>query len=112
MARGSRRGQPARRRVPILWQSHLSRISTPAAGCILAGMHSFYSDKHQLHNTDAVRLEGHPFVTEEVPARAEILLAALRSAQFDSPNDAFSTLVLLWISPPSVSTAAPTANPE
>ena len=37
---------------------------------------------------------------------------ALRSAQFDNPNDAFSTLALLWISPLSVSTAAPTAKRE
>jgi acetoin utilization deacetylase AcuC-like enzyme len=45
-------------------------------------MHSFYSDKHKLHNTDGVRLEGHPFVTEEVPARAEILLGAVRASNF------------------------------
>jgi acetoin utilization deacetylase AcuC-like enzyme len=45
-------------------------------------MHSFYSDKHKLHNTDGVRLEDHPFVTEEVPARAEIILGSLRSANF------------------------------
>ena len=45
-------------------------------------MHTFYSDQHRLHNTDGVRLEGHPFVTEELPARAEIILAAVRSAGF------------------------------
>jgi acetoin utilization deacetylase AcuC-like enzyme len=45
-------------------------------------MLSFYSDQHKLHNTDGVRLDGHPFVTDEVPARAEIILAALRSANF------------------------------
>ena len=39
----------------------------------MAGMHSFYSDKHRLHNTDGVRLGDHPFITEEIPARAEIL---------------------------------------
>ena len=46
----------------------------------LAGMHTFYSDKHNLHNTDGVRLEGHPFVTDEVPARAQVLLEAVRAA--------------------------------
>jgi len=43
-------------------------------------MVTIYSDKHLLHNTDGVRLEGHPFVTDEVPARAEIIVAAVRAA--------------------------------
>jgi len=41
-------------------------------------MVTVYSEQHRLHNTDQVQVEGHPFVTEEVPARAEILLAAAR----------------------------------
>jgi acetoin utilization deacetylase AcuC-like enzyme len=40
-----------------------------------------YSDRHKLHATDAVQLEGRPFVTEEVPARAETILNALQEAQ-------------------------------
>jgi len=39
-------------------------------------MHIVYSEHHRLHNTDQVQVEGRPFITEEVPARAEILLAA------------------------------------
>ena len=45
-------------------------------------MHSFYSDKHRLHNTDGVRLGDHPFITDEIPARADILLDAVRAANF------------------------------
>jgi acetoin utilization deacetylase AcuC-like enzyme len=45
-------------------------------------MNTFYSPKHKLHSTDGVRLEGHPFVTDEVPARAEILVEAVRAANF------------------------------
>jgi len=41
-------------------------------------MVTVYSEHHRLHNTDQVQVEGHPFITEEVPARAEILLAAAR----------------------------------
>jgi acetoin utilization deacetylase AcuC-like enzyme len=43
-------------------------------------MHLFYTDKHKLHATDGVRLEDHPFVTDEVPARADIILNAARAA--------------------------------
>jgi acetoin utilization deacetylase AcuC-like enzyme len=43
-------------------------------------MHTVYSDRHKLHATDQVEVEGHPFVSEEVPARAEILLAAVEAA--------------------------------
>jgi acetoin utilization deacetylase AcuC-like enzyme len=41
-------------------------------------MQTVYSEHHRRHNTDDVQVEGHPFVSEEVPARAEILLAAAR----------------------------------
>ena len=41
-------------------------------------MVTVYSEQHKRHNTDQVQVEGRPFVTEEVPARAEILLAAAR----------------------------------
>ena len=44
-------------------------------------MRIIYTDQHKLHNTDEVEFEGHPFVTEEVPARAEIILNAVRAAQ-------------------------------
>ncbi|MEP7357292.1 MAG: histone deacetylase family protein [Anaerolineales bacterium] len=53
-------------------------------------MHTFYSDKHNLHNTDGVRLEGHPFVTDEVPVRARRLLEAVAAANFgpvEEPKD-------------------------
>ncbi len=43
-------------------------------------MLTFYSDQHHLHATDDVRLEGHPFVTDEVPARADLILAAVQQA--------------------------------
>jgi acetoin utilization deacetylase AcuC-like enzyme len=36
-----------------------------------------YSDRHKLHGTDQVCLEGRPFDTYEVPARAEAILNAL-----------------------------------
>ena len=44
-------------------------------------MNIIYTDQHKLHNTDQVEYEGHPFVTDEVPARAEIILNAVRAAQ-------------------------------
>lgn len=43
-------------------------------------MHTVYTEQHKLHTTDAVVVEGNPFQTEEVPARAEIILAALQAA--------------------------------
>ncbi|MCC6169987.1 MAG: histone deacetylase family protein [Caldilineaceae bacterium] len=39
-----------------------------------------YSDTQRAHNTAGVRLEGHPYIIDEVPARAEILLQAVRAA--------------------------------
>jgi acetoin utilization deacetylase AcuC-like enzyme len=39
-----------------------------------------YSERHQLHNTDDIELEGEPFLTEEVPARAEIIREAFQAA--------------------------------
>ncbi|MBN1318360.1 MAG: histone deacetylase family protein [Anaerolineales bacterium] len=39
-----------------------------------------YTDKHKLHNTDEVILEGYPFNTEEIPARAEVIIQAIRDA--------------------------------
>jgi acetoin utilization deacetylase AcuC-like enzyme len=44
-------------------------------------MRTVYTDRHKLHNTDEVEVEGHPFVTEEIPARAEIIVQAVQSAQ-------------------------------
>ncbi len=53
-------------------------------------MHIVYTDQHRLHATDEVIVEGHPFVTEEVPARAEIILSAVQAAGLGpvtAPND-------------------------
>jgi acetoin utilization deacetylase AcuC-like enzyme len=44
-------------------------------------MQIIYAEQHKLHNTDAVEVEGHPFESEELPARAGIILAAVRAAQ-------------------------------
>jgi len=43
-------------------------------------MHIVYTDRHQLHLTDAILYEGRPFITDEVPARAEIILDAVQTA--------------------------------
>ena len=40
-----------------------------------------YSSHHWLHATDRVLFEGHPFVSEEVPARAEIIRDAVHAAR-------------------------------
>lgn len=51
-------------------------------------MKTVYSERHKQHNTDQVQVEGHPFVTEETPARAEILLAAAgRLGAVIAPSD-------------------------
>lgn len=47
-------------------------------------MNIVYTEKHRLHATDGVRLEGHPFVSDEVPARAEVILEAVRAAGLGS----------------------------
>ena len=47
-------------------------------------MHIIYTDQHKLHATDQVEYEGHPFVTDEVPARIEIILSAARAAGLGS----------------------------
>lgn len=45
-------------------------------------MHIVYTDHHKQQATDeALFFEGNPFVSEEVPARAEIIIDALRAAQ-------------------------------
>ncbi|HKZ54291.1 MAG TPA: histone deacetylase family protein [Anaerolineales bacterium] len=38
------------------------------------------SDLHRLHATQGVRLADHPFVAQEIPARAELILASLQDA--------------------------------
>ncbi|HET91057.1 MAG TPA: histone deacetylase family protein [Chloroflexi bacterium] len=43
-------------------------------------MQTVYTERHHLHTTDRVLLEGHPFTVEEVPARAEAILTAVQSA--------------------------------
>ena len=42
-------------------------------------MRVVYTDHHALHATDNLQRDGTPFVTEEVPARAEIILGALQT---------------------------------
>jgi acetoin utilization deacetylase AcuC-like enzyme len=44
-------------------------------------MHILYTDRHRLHATDRVERGGRPFAIEEVPARAEIILSAVRAAR-------------------------------
>ena len=43
-------------------------------------MRIVYTARHKLHDTADVQVEGHPFDTEELPARAEIILAAVQAA--------------------------------
>ena len=47
-------------------------------------MYIIYTEHHQRHTTDTVLFEGQPFDTEEIPARAEIILRAVRDAQLGS----------------------------
>lgn len=44
-------------------------------------MHIIYTEQHKLHATDRLERDGRPFVTEEVPARAEIILRAVQAEQ-------------------------------
>lgn len=44
-------------------------------------MKTIYSPKHKLHATDSVIYDGVPFITEEIPARAELILEAIQSAE-------------------------------
>jgi len=53
-------------------------------------MYTVYSDKHELHPTDQVRIEGSSSASAEVPARATALLEATRTAGLGSviaPSD-------------------------
>jgi acetoin utilization deacetylase AcuC-like enzyme len=43
-------------------------------------MRTIYSDKHLLHDTTNLRHADQPYVTEEVPARAEVIRQALQAA--------------------------------
>jgi acetoin utilization deacetylase AcuC-like enzyme len=43
-------------------------------------MRIYFSEKHRLHNTDKVLVNDQPYEIEEIPARADIILNALRSA--------------------------------
>jgi acetoin utilization deacetylase AcuC-like enzyme len=47
-------------------------------------MHIVYSEKHRLHDTNDVSYDGRPFITEELPARAEVILEAVEAAQLGS----------------------------
>lgn len=44
-------------------------------------MKTIYTQKHKLHATDSVIYDGVPFITEEIPVRAELILAAIQSAR-------------------------------
>lgn len=44
-------------------------------------MKTIYSNKHKLHATDHVTYDGFPFITEEIPARAELILKAIQLAE-------------------------------
>lgn len=49
-----------------------------------------YTDQHKRHATDEVWFEGRPFDTEEIPARADIILSAVQAAQLGlviAPSD-------------------------
>ncbi|MGH2521123.1 MAG: histone deacetylase family protein [Anaerolineales bacterium] len=53
-------------------------------------MHILYTDRHKLHNTDGLLIEGQPASHPEVPARAEIILSAARAASLgpvSAPTD-------------------------
>lgn len=43
-------------------------------------MKTIYTPKHLLHATEHITLDGQPFILEEVPARAEVIVAAIRAA--------------------------------
>lgn len=44
-------------------------------------MRTIYTRKHNLHNTESVTYDGYPFITEEIPARAELILKAIQTAE-------------------------------
>ncbi|MBN1259343.1 MAG: histone deacetylase family protein [Anaerolineae bacterium] len=43
-------------------------------------MHVIYSDHHKTHTTNVATIDGVPFVSRELPARAEVILLAVREA--------------------------------
>ena len=43
-------------------------------------LRTIYAEQHKLHATETVTYEGHPFITNEAPARAEIILRAVQAA--------------------------------
>lgn len=47
-------------------------------------MQTIYTARHKLHATDHVTFEGQPFVIEETPARAEVILQAIQEATLGS----------------------------
>ncbi len=44
-------------------------------------MDIIYTERHTKHASDGIVLDGRPFITEEVPARAEVIVKAARAAQ-------------------------------
>jgi len=44
-------------------------------------MKTIYTSKHKRHATSSVIYDGHPFITEEIPERAELILKAIQSAE-------------------------------
>src|SRR3989304_3441270 len=47
----------------------------------LPAMNIIYTDQHKPKNRDKVKYKAPPFVTDEAPARAEIILNAVRAVQ-------------------------------
>jgi acetoin utilization deacetylase AcuC-like enzyme len=65
-------------------------------------MQVVYSERHRLHATDRVLFEGHPFETEEVPNRVDIIRDALAAAEIGpitSPTDHGEAPILAVHSP-------------
>jgi acetoin utilization deacetylase AcuC-like enzyme len=60
---------------------------------------TIFTDRHALHDTDAVQYDGHPFITDEVPARAERLIEAVRTANLGpiAPPDDHGLLPILAV---------------
>ncbi len=60
-------------------------------------MRIVYTEHHKQHATDQVLLDGYPFDSEEVPARAEIILEAVKAARLGpvvAPTDHGSEPIL------------------
>jgi len=65
-------------------------------------MKTIYSKKHKRHATDLVSYDGYPFITEEVPARAELILKAIEIAELGEvlPPEDFGMQPILAVHDP------------